>query len=79
MEQNQYILLRDRDWMHIFSEIGDNPDTYGHYYPMVRVKCDSEDLCHVVRAFVLNDELYAFVEELGRNASDSTEDDNTHQ
>jgi len=46
---------------------------------MVRVKCDSEDLCHVVRAFVLNDGLYVFAEELGENMDGSTEDDNTHQ
>lgn len=64
IEQNQYLMLRDIDWKHIFSEIQNNPDVYERYYPMVRVKCDSTSLNQIVRGFVLNDDLYAFVEGL---------------
>lgn len=63
IERNRYIMLRDIDWRYIFSEIEDNPDTYERYYPMVRVKCNSNELVQMVRAFVLNDELYVFVKE----------------
>lgn len=64
IEQNQYLILRDIDWKHIFSEIQNNPDVYERYYPMVRVKCGNTSLNQMVRGFVLNDDLYAFVERL---------------
>lgn len=63
IEQNRYLMLRDKDWFHIFSEIKNYPDTYRRYYPMVRVKCDSMGLMQMIRAFVLNDELYEYLRE----------------
>lgn len=59
-------MLRDVEWIHIFSEMKSDPDTYGRYYPMVLVKCDSMRLYQMIRAFVLNDEFYTFAEELGK-------------
>lgn len=64
IEQNRYLMLRDRDWMQIFSEIENNVEAYERYYPMVRVKIDRGGLDQMVRALVLNRELYAFAEEL---------------
>ena len=65
-EQNERLLLRDRDWIRIFSEIEGNPDAFGRYYPMVRVRADSDGLYQIVLAFVLNDDLYQYAEELGK-------------
>lgn len=63
IEQNCYLMIRDMDWIRIFSEIENDPDTYGRYYPMVRVKCDDMQLNKMVKAFVLNDGLYQLAEE----------------
>ena len=65
IEQNHYLMLRDTDWMHIFSSIESDSSIYGRYYPMVRVKCDSVALGQMVRAFVMNDEFYVYAGELG--------------
>lgn len=65
IEQNRYLLLRDCEWMRIFSEIEKHPENYERYYPMVRVQISSIRLMHVVRAFVVNDELYELAKELG--------------
>lgn len=61
IEQNRYLLLRDCEWIQIFSEMEKYPETYERYYPMVRVKIDSILLMQMVRAFVVNDELYEYV------------------
>lgn len=66
IEQNRYLMLRDKDWIRIFSDIEQHPQSYGRYYPMVRVKLGSKDLIHMTRAFVLNDELYESAEEWSR-------------
>ena len=75
IEQNRYLILRDKDWLHIFSEIKNHQDTYRRYYPMVRVKCDSMGLMQMIRAFVLNDELYEYLEKLGENNEGNKEND----
>lgn len=66
IEQNQCLMLRDVDWQYIFSTMKSDPATYARYYPMVRVNCDSTGVMQIVRAFVLNNELYAFAEELSK-------------
>lgn len=66
IEQNQSLLLRDRDWIQIFSDIEKNLEIYERYYPMVRVKISSTELSQMVRAFVLNDELYDYAQELSK-------------
>lgn len=65
IEQNQCqrLMLRDRDWMRIFSEVEGHPESFGRYYPMVRVKIDSNGMYQAVQALALNDELYAYAEE----------------
>lgn len=42
MEQNPYILVRDPDWKKIFSDIEEHEDAFARYYPMVRLKVESE-------------------------------------
>ncbi len=70
IEQNQHLMLRDCDWMRIFSEIEGNPESFGRYYPMVRVKMDSDGLYQMVQALVLNDELYAYAEEVSHRVGE---------
>lgn len=63
IEQNRQLLLRDRDWIKIFSDIEQHPKSYERYYPMVRVKVSDSGLNRLTMALVLNDELYESAEE----------------
>lgn len=73
IEQNRHLLIRDCEWMTIFSEIEKYPATYERYYPMVRVQISSIRLMHMVRAFVVNDELYEYAKEMVNVAELDTE------
>lgn len=64
IDANWNLLLRDGDWSRIFSDIEAHPQSFARYYPAVRVVADSRELRQMVTAFVLNDELYAYVEGL---------------
>ncbi|MDO4537958.1 MAG: hypothetical protein Q4B54_07335 [Coriobacteriales bacterium] len=68
VQQNRRIWLRDKDWEKIFDDIMNCPESFERYYPMVRVKANNEDLRSMVRAFVVNDELYSYVSRLVANA-----------
>lgn len=57
-EHNKSILIRDTDWCKIFRDIKQNPDSFRRYYPMVRVMAESNDLRDMVKAIVMNDDLY---------------------
>ena len=59
-EQNKYLLIRKTDWEKIFTDIEKNDLTFARYYPMVRVKMETNKLVYMVMSFVLNDELYQY-------------------
>lgn len=42
----------------------DEKETYERYYPLMRVRLDTENLCNMVKAILLNDELYEHCKEL---------------
>ena len=68
IEKNHYISIRDSDWIIIFNEIRHNPASFSRYFPMVMVVADSMELHEMVRALILNDDLYAYCEsQLGQN------------
>lgn len=67
-EHNRYLLFRDTDWLHIFSEIEKNEEAIGRYYPMVCFNAGSKELNDMLKAFVLNDELYAYAAKLSLEA-----------
>ena len=61
VNQNRSILIRDKDWEKIFTDIEHNKNSFARYYPMVRVKCDADSLIYLTRALVLNDDLYQYI------------------
>lgn len=73
MKHNENILIRDKDWRHIFSEIEKTPEGFARYYPMVRVDVSDSQMNHIVRAFTLNDDLFSYAEELSREITDEEE------
>ena len=68
VEQNRSLLIRDSDWRKIFKDIKTNDDSFKRYYPMVRVSITSDSVGAVVRALIINDDLYDFVYENSHKA-----------
>lgn len=67
IQKNRSILIRDKDWDKIFSDIEENEEAFARYYPMMRVRINSEELVYLIWAIVLNDELYSFCREISDN------------
>lgn len=67
--QNRSLLLRDKDWEKIYTDIMNRPESFERYYPMVRVRLNNEGLRGMARAFVSNDALYSYALELEQGAS----------
>ena len=63
-EQNRYFLMRDKDWEKIFADIEDNKESFGRYYPLFRVRIESDGLMDMSIALLINDDLYAYSKEL---------------
>ncbi len=63
IENNRAFLLRDKDWEKIFTDIEENSQSFARYYPMMRVKLTSDKLVSMVKAIVLNDDIYDFCKE----------------
>lgn len=64
---NRYFLIRDTDWDKVYTDIERNPDSFGRYYPLFRVKLDSEELIDMSIAFMINDAFYAYSGILAEN------------
>ena len=60
IRHNESVLLMEDEWRRIFTRIREDEESFERYYPMVRVRIPSNDVATLVRALVLNDELYAF-------------------
>ena len=56
----KYILIRDKDWEKIFTDIENNGDSFGRYYSIMRVKMDSDSLVDMCSALMINDDLYDY-------------------
>ena len=64
IEQNRYFLMRDKDWEKIFADIEENKESFGRYYPLFRVRIESDGLMDMSIALLINDDLYAYSKEL---------------
>lgn len=64
IENNTSILVRDMDWEKVFTDIEENKDSFRRYYPLFRLKLSSMNLVHLVTAFLINDDLYAYAQTL---------------
>ena len=62
--QNRYFLMRDKDWETIFTHIFEQETSFERYYPMMRVKCNTDNLVYLVRSFALNDDFYEYAKEV---------------
>lgn len=67
VKYNHDIRIRDKDWTKIFDDIVNNRDSFSRYFPMVMVAAEERELHEMVRAIVLNDDLYAYCEDKVNN------------
>lgn len=54
------LILRDKDWERIFSEIEDNYGSFGRYYQLFSMGTNCEELRRLQIAMLVNDDLYAY-------------------
>lgn len=52
--------MRDKDWEKIFADIEENKESFGRYYPLFRVRIESDGLMDMSIALLINDDLYAY-------------------
>lgn len=64
VEHNRYVLIRDKDWDKIFTDIEENEESFSRYYSIFRVKMNSNNIIEMCTALLLNDDLYAYGKEL---------------
>lgn len=61
VKQNRSILIREKDWNKIFTDIVENEKSFSRYYPMMRLELSSTNLIYMTIAIVINDDLYNFL------------------
>lgn len=64
VEQNRSILIRDKDWNKIFTDIRKNKEEFARYYPMVRIRMDSEPVRYFIKTIAINDDFYFYCKNL---------------
>lgn len=60
VEHNRHILIRDKDWEKIYDDIENNADSFGRYYPIMRIKMDNSSITDMCTALMINDDLYEY-------------------
>lgn len=60
IRRNESVLLLEEEWRRIFAQIRENREIFRRYYPMVRVRIQSDETEEMVRALVVNDELFEY-------------------
>ena len=70
IKHNHYMMLRDKDWEKIFTDIEQHPESFGRYYPVCRVRMESMSLVEMGMALLINDALYEYSGELAAKESE---------
>lgn len=60
VEHNRHILIRDKDWEKIYDDIENNADSFGRYYPIMRIRMDNSSITDMCTALMINDDLYEY-------------------
>lgn len=67
------ILLRDKDWERIFSEIENDYESFGRYYELFSMTANFEEVNRLRIALLVNDDLYHYSKVLADQISDEIE------
>lgn len=70
VEQNRHILIRDKDWEKIFTDIEEHKESFGRYYSIQRAKMDSDEIVDMGAALMINDRLYEYSKVLADQISE---------
>lgn len=64
VDNNRSILIREQDWNKIFTDVEEDKESFTRYYPMVRLKIDTENARYFTMALALNDRFYEYCKNL---------------
>lgn len=70
VEQNRHILIREKDWEKIFTDIEEHKESFGRYYSIQRAKMDSDEIVDMGAALMINDKLYEYSKVLADQISE---------
>lgn len=70
VEQNRHILIREKDWEKIFTDIEEHEESFGRYYSIQRAKMDSDEIVDMGAALMINDKLYEYSKVLADQISE---------
>ena len=59
----QEIILRDKDWEKIFNNLKNDKESIKRYYMILYLKISDDRIYHIVKAIMLNDDLYNYLVE----------------
>ncbi len=71
VSQNRCVLIRKEDWEKIYRNLEDDPKSFGRYYSLMRVDTEKGEIYKMVRALMINDDLYHFSKELAETIKDT--------
>lgn len=62
--QNRFMLIRDKDWEKIFSDIAAHEEAFVRYYTIMRFNMKTQNMVEMCTSVFINDELYGYCRSL---------------
>lgn len=63
-ENNQFLIVRDKDWEHIYGMIEKDSGSFGRFYSIMRTDMSNRDLNYMGVALLINDDFWNYTGEL---------------
>ena len=63
-KHNEFLVVRDKDWKHIYGKLEKDKKAFGRYYSIMRADMSSTQLNHMGVAFLINDDFWNYSGEL---------------
>lgn len=62
--QNRFMLIRDKDWEKIFTDIEAHEDSFARYYTIMRLNMKTQNMVELCTSVFINDDLYGYCRSL---------------
>ncbi|SFQ38941.1 hypothetical protein SAMN04487928_14034 [Butyrivibrio proteoclasticus] len=63
-ENNQFLIVRDKDWEHIYGMIEKDSGSFGRFYSIMRTDMSNRDLNYMGVVLLINDDFWNYTVEL---------------
>lgn len=67
--QNRFMLIRDKDWEKIFTDIEAHEDSFARYYTIMRLNMKTQSMVELCTSVFINDDLYGYCRSLAAELS----------